>query len=152
MMETRRDRGKTVPNLEALKISNASISDADNGKVTVFYDGACPLCAREIGFYRERAGAEAVTWLDVSAVEDSEIIPGLSKDQALARFHVLAPEGQLHSGGAAFAQLWQALPGFRLLGRIGQTAPAAWVLNHAYNGFLRLRPRIQAWFRKREGA
>ncbi len=128
------------------------MTNAEESRVTVFYDGACPLCAREIGFYRQREGAEAVTWLDVSAVEDIEVAPGLSKDQALARFHVLDPQGKLLTGGAAFAQLWRALPGFRLLGRIGQTAPAAWVLKHAYNGFLRLRPRLQAWFRRREGA
>ena len=28
--------------------------------LTVYYDGACPVCRREIGFYRKRTG-EAVT-------------------------------------------------------------------------------------------
>ncbi len=125
---------------------------AKQKELTVFYDGACPLCAREIGFYRAQQGADAVTWLDVSAVEEPEVSPGLSKDHALARFHVLDPDGKLLSGGAAFAQLWRVLPAFRLLGRIGQTAPVAWVLKHAYNGFLRFRPRLQTWFRAREGA
>lgn len=124
---------------------------ANEKKLTVFYDGACPLCAREIGFYQNRQGADTVTWLDVSALGAAVVSPGLSKDQAMARFHVLGPDGKLLSGGAAFAQLWRVLPGFRLLGRIGQTAPAAWILKHAYNGFLRFRPRLQTWFRAREG-
>ena len=32
----------------------------------VFYDGACPLCIREIAFYKRRKGADGVTWVDVS--------------------------------------------------------------------------------------
>ena len=115
----------------------------------VFYDGVCPLCAREIGFYRQRDGAETVTWLDVSAVKDEEVVPGLTRDRAMARFHVLDPDGRLVSGGTAFAALWRALPAFRWLGRIAQTAAAAWVLKHAYNGFLKLRPWLQSRFRAR---
>lgn len=129
-----------------------NIMSANEKKLTVFYDGACPLCAREIGFYRGRQGADTVTWLDVSAMETAEVSPGLSKDQALARFHVLDPNGKLLSGGAAFAQLWRVLPAFRLLGRIGQKALPAWVLKHAYDGFLRLRPRLQNWVRSRQSA
>ena len=121
-----------------------------DGKLTVFYDGACPLCAREISYYRRRDGAEDVCWLDVSAVREEEIPAGLTRSDALARFHVLDPEGKLVSGGAAFAKLWTALPGFRLLGRIGQLPPVAWCLELAYNAFLRLRPWLQNWIRARQ--
>ncbi|MEC8852758.1 MAG: DCC1-like thiol-disulfide oxidoreductase family protein, partial [Pseudomonadota bacterium] len=35
--------------------------------LTIFYDGGCPLCAREIAFYRRRAGAGRLDWIDVAA-------------------------------------------------------------------------------------
>ncbi len=118
--------------------------DAQPEALTVFYDGACPLCTREIGFYKTRRGADAISWIDVSNASPGEVAPGLTKDEALARFHVMKPEGTLVSNGRAFAELWAALPGYRLIGRIAKTAPIAWFLDRAYSGFLRLRPRLQS--------
>lgn len=114
------------------------------GKPTVFYDGACPLCRREIAFYQGRQGADGVHWVDVSDAGTGEVAPGLSKTQALSRFHVRYDHGRLVSGGAAFAALWRALPGFRPLGRLFRIAPFAWLLERAYVAFLRIRPRLQA--------
>ena len=117
---------------------------------TVYYDGGCPLCAREIAFYHRRAGADAVCWVDVHNLSDVEVLPGLSKTQALARFHVATPEGEIVSGGAAFARLWAALPGFRPLGRLFQRAPLTWLLDRTYDLFLKVRPRLQHWLRSRD--
>ena len=115
----------------------------------MFYDGGCPLCAREIAFYRRRAGAEAISWIDIHRLDDEEVVPGLTKAQALARFHVATPDGQIVSGGAAFARLWAALPGFRLFGRLLLLPPLTWLVDRAYNLFLRVRPRLQSWMRAR---
>lgn len=117
--------------------------------LTVFYDGSCPLCEREIAFYRRRRGAQRLNWIDVSGAPDGEVAPGLSKDQALSRFHVMTGDESLISGGEAFARLWAALPGFRMLGRVLQVPPLAWIVNRAYDLFLVLRPRLQAFVRAR---
>ena len=109
----------------------------------VYYDGACPLCRREIAFYRARDGADRVAWIDVSAA--AQPAPDLAQSQALARFHVRTQSGELLSGGAAFAGLWQALPGFRLAGRVFALRPLAWLLEFAYTHFLKLRPHLQRW-------
>lgn len=115
----------------------------ENPSLTVFYDGACPLCAREIAFYRSRKGAARVSWVDVAACAQETVTPGLSKQAALARFHVRHADGRLVSGGAAFTALWVALPGFRLLGRLFQLPPLAWTIDRAYPLFLKVRPRLQ---------
>ncbi len=39
---------------------------AETEQLTVYYDGACPLCRREIGFYQGRRGADGICWADVS--------------------------------------------------------------------------------------
>jgi predicted DCC family thiol-disulfide oxidoreductase YuxK len=112
-------------------------------QLQVFYDGSCPICTREIAFYQRREGADGICWVDVSASKSPEVAPGLSKDQALSRFHVKTVDGTLVSGGAAFAELWTALPGFGPLGRIFQTSFLVWGLNRAYDAFLKLRPFLQ---------
>ena len=116
---------------------------ASVNKLTVFYDGACPLCDREITFYRRCKGAEEVSWVDVSRCPEDDIVPGLSKDEALARFHVMTAAGTLISGSRAFAELWAALPRFRLFGRIFRAGIFARVLDRAYIIFLRVRPQLQ---------
>jgi hypothetical protein len=35
-------------------------------RLTVYYDGSCPICSREIGFYRARPGADGFDWVNVA--------------------------------------------------------------------------------------
>ena len=119
--------------------------------LTVYYDGACPLCAREIAFYRRRAGAGAVAWIDVSAHESGEETPDLDRDRALARFHV-RDDGVLVSGGQAFVRLWRALPGFRWLAWLLGAPALKPVLDLAYAAFLRVRPLLLCGMRTRTPA
>ena len=117
---------------------------AEPHQLTVFYDGACPLCRREIGFYQRRDGAQSIDWVDVSRCAGETVAPGLTKAEAMARFHVKRADGRLASGGLAFAQLWAALPGFRPFGLVLQWPPLAWLTERVYRLFLKVRPRLQA--------
>lgn len=107
-------------------------------ELTVYYDGACPVCAREIGFYRGRQGAERIDWIDVAA-PGAATGPGFTRDAALRRIHVRRADGTLASGAAAFAEIWRQLPGFRRLGLAVGAPPVRPVAELAYRGFLRLR-------------
>lgn len=114
--------------------------------LTIYFDGSCPLCRREIAHYRGLPGAESLQWVDVSSGtgQDGE----LSCEAALRRFHVRDANGRLLSGGAAFACLWRCLPGWRVLGWLFQWPPMSWALEAAYRGFLPLRPPLQRWARR----
>ncbi|MGR8920090.1 MAG: demethoxyubiquinone hydroxylase family protein [Gammaproteobacteria bacterium] len=107
--------------------------------MTVFYDGACPVCSREIGFYRRRAGAEQVDWVDASDERFDAGDCGLSRGEALARFHVRTGDGRLVSGVAAFAELWRALPATAWLGWLLRPRWVRSALEPLYALFLKLR-------------
>ena len=121
----------------------------DAAELTVFFDGSCPLCRAEIGVYQGCQGAEQVAFVDVSAVADQSIAPGLDQAGAMAQFHVMRSDGTLQSGAAAFAQLWLALPRWRWLGRVVMmpfVLPSAEI---AYRMFLHVRPMLQRLWRWR---
>ena len=116
----------------------------DAPPLTVLYDGACPLCRREIGIYR---GVQTNTPVCFADVNDAALPlpPGTTREQLLARFHVRGSDGQLHSGAQAFLALWAVLPGWRWLALAGRLPGAAWVMECTYRLFLRWRPALQRW-------
>ncbi|MCE2969742.1 MAG: DUF393 domain-containing protein [Burkholderiales bacterium] len=107
-------------------------------RCTVYYDGACPLCRREIAHYQTQAGAELIAWVDVAA-DDAAPGPDLTREQALARMHVRRADGTLASGALAFAHLWTQLPRYAGWGRVASWPPVAAVLEMGYRLFLRVR-------------
>lgn len=112
--------------------------------LTVLYDGACPLCRREISVYRDLPSDQPVHFADVSNA--AQPLPvGTTQAQLMARFHVLSAQGELLSGAQAFLALWAQLPGWRWLAKLGRLPGAAWAMERAYRGFLRLRPTLQRW-------
>jgi predicted DCC family thiol-disulfide oxidoreductase YuxK len=112
--------------------------------LTVLYDGACPLCRREIGAYRGLRPVTPVCFADVSD-NALPLPPETTREQLLARFHVRGSDGQLHSGAEAFIVLWAALPGWRWLARVGRLPGVAWAMERVYRLFLRGRPALQRW-------
>ncbi|GJD60305.1 thiol-disulfide oxidoreductase DCC family protein [Methylobacterium frigidaeris] len=123
--------------------------------LTVYYDGACPLCRSEIGHYRRCAGAERVSFVDLATIEDDATLgPGLDRAAAQGRFHVREADGRLVSGAAAFARLWQRLPAWRWLGRLVEVRvlglrPILSLAETAYRLFLPLRPRLARLLHRR---
>ncbi len=101
----------------------------------VYYDGGCPVCSREIAFYRSRPGAERFAWVDITR-EGAELGPGLTPQMALSRMHVRTAAGILLSGAAAFAAMWRMMPGFKWLGWLLVMPPFAILAEWAYRGFL----------------
>ena len=118
-------------------------ANSNETRLTVFYDGSCPLCRREIGFYRKRDGAESIEWFDLCESNADPVEGRLSRDAALRRFHVLGSDGTLASGAKGFAMLWSELPGFAPIGRLAGYPVIRDILELVYRLFLKVRPRLQ---------
>ena len=108
-------------------------------RLTVYYDGGCAVCSREIGLYQRLRGAEFLNWVDVAHGDPAALGGDLTPAAALARLHVRKPDGKLVSGARAFAALWSALPGTRVLGRVAGQPGIVHLLEVGYRVFLKLR-------------
>ncbi|KQS50843.1 MULTISPECIES: thiol-disulfide oxidoreductase DCC family protein [unclassified Sphingomonas] len=112
-------------------------------KLTVWHDGSCPLCRREIALMRRLDRRGAIEFVDAS--EPGTICP-TDRDALLARFHA-SEDGRMLSGAEAFAAMWRAIPVLRPLGLVAKNAVVLAFLERTYRGFLRVRPRLQALMR-----
>lgn len=115
----------------------------ESKKATVFYDGSCPMCSREIKHYRRLKGSESIQWIDAATNVHELEKHGLTRDQAMARFHVLDAKQQWQTGAYGFIELWSHLPAYRWLSNTVSTLKAAPLLDKAYTRFASWRMRRQ---------
>ena len=120
----------------------STAASPDTG-VTVWHDGSCPLCRREIALMRRLDTRGAITFIDAT---DTDASCPIDRGALLDRFHA-RENGELLSGAAAFAAMWRAIPLLRPLGLIARRPLALRLLEHAYRRFLRVRPRLQRLLR-----
>ena len=109
--------------------------------LTVYHDGSCPLCRLEIGQYQRERGSERIDFVDVAQPSAN---PGsdLPRSDAMRRFHVRLPSGELKSGAAAFLEVWKTLPRWHYVAAIARLPGALPVLEAGYRAFLPLRPAL----------
>lgn len=111
--------------------------------VTVWYDGACPLCLREIALMRRLDRRERIAFVDLT--EPATACPA-DRQLMLERFHA-HENGRLVSGAAAFAAMWRAIPLLRPLGELARIPLVLALLEWIYRRFLRVRPALQRLLR-----
>jgi len=129
----------TAPDTAAVDLPAPLEAESGRPSLTVFYDGGCPLCAREIGHYRRRPGAEAIRWIDVSAQDPSAVDARVSRTAALARMHALEGD-RLLVGASVFRAMWARLEGWKWVAAVTSPAPIAALMEAGYRAFLVVRP------------
>lgn len=108
-------------------------------KLVIWYDGACPLCIREIELMRRLDWRGAIEFHDVSS-PDADC--PLDRKELLARFHA-SEDGVMLSGAAAFAAMWRAVPLLKPFGWAARNPFILALLERLYIRFLAIRPRLQ---------
>jgi predicted DCC family thiol-disulfide oxidoreductase YuxK len=138
-MITRADSGLRPP------LPNAGAGGPDLASQTlkpvVLYDGGCPLCRREIDYYRRLDRAGRLVWVDIARQGAELDRCGITPEQAMARFHVRDDRGRWQTGAWGFAELWSHLPYFSVLGRLLHRLQLVGPLDLAYRRFARWRLR-----------
>ena len=103
--------------------------------LTVFYDGGCPLCRREIDHYRKLKAKSAIQWIDVTDPDARLADFGLEREAAMRRFHVLDAAGHFHVGAHGFVRLWADLPYYRYLSTLVRGLSVVPLLDRVYVRF-----------------
>ncbi len=118
----------------------ASSSNPDgNEKLTVLFDGGCPLCAKEIRHYQTMQGADNVAWVDITQTPDLEHSYGVTFETAMARFHVRDQQGQWQTGAYGFVALWKNFRFFRVAAAVLQNLRLVGVADWVYGIFAKRR-------------
>jgi len=109
--------------------------------VEVFYDGACPLCTREIDMLRRRDGQGRIRFTDIAAPGFDASTTGRSWEALMGRIHGRLPDGTLIEGVEVFRRLYAAV-GFARLVALSRTPGISQALDVAYGLFAKNRLRL----------
>mgnify|MGYP001975106938 FL=1 len=103
--------------------------------ITVFYDGKCGLCSREIGHYMKISPPTTFIWHDIANEPQHLEKVNVSQSDALRRLHVSDQAGTIYIGIDAFIAIWKKLPRWRLLALICAIPGVRSILSLLYNKF-----------------
>jgi len=104
-------------------------------KTTMFFDGGCPLCNREVAHYRRLDRRGRIRWVDITNHPETLSEHGIAYATAMERLHALGEDGQIVSGVPAFVTIWRQLPGYRHPARIVEGLGLVPVLDWFYTRF-----------------
>jgi predicted DCC family thiol-disulfide oxidoreductase YuxK len=108
--------------------------------LTLFYDGACPLCSREIAHYRHAAREhDDIRFVDVADPAFSAAEYGLDTSRVHFEMHVKEGERVL-VGVDALLAIWRRVPGHRWLLSLARLPLADLLMRMGYALFVRIRP------------
>lgn len=111
-------------------------------KGSIFYDGLCVLCSREINHYRNQKGSDRFEFLDITALEFDATKHGVDPRAVHKVMHVRDTSGHLFTGPDAFRAIWKELPKYQFLYRWTDNQIARRLMSIGYAGFVRIRPYL----------
>lgn len=107
----------------------------------VFYDGACPLCTREVRWLRRRDWPGRITFSDIAGPGFDAAALGVSPQMLMARIHGRLPDGSWVVGVDVFRHLYR-LVGLGPLVAFSELPGVSHLLDVAYGWFARHRLRL----------
>ncbi|MFO0554116.1 MAG: DUF393 domain-containing protein [Polyangiaceae bacterium] len=111
------------------------------GQFEVFFDGECPLCAREIAMLARWDRAGRIRFTDIASPAFDARSVGVEHSTLMGRIHGRMPTGELVTGVEVFRQLYGRV-GFGVFVRLSRVAGVRHVLDALYGWFARNRLRL----------
>ena len=107
--------------------------------ITVFFDGKCGLCSKEINYYRKIAPDGIFIWQDITKFADDLKANGISLSEGLKLLHTKDIDGKFYVGVDAFILIWKQLKGWHLLAIFVSLPIIKQIINFAYRIFANWR-------------
>ena len=116
-------------------------------KVTILYDGECPICQGKKAFLEKRDRKRRLRFIDIRAPDFQPAETGRTFIELETRIHAVMPDGRLVAGMDAIRAAWRAIG----LGWL--VAPTGWpllrpVFDALYTGVARNRKKISRFLKK----
>ena len=118
-------------------------------ELTMYYDGLCPLCAREIDHLSRLDKAGKLAFVDIQQEGFARSYPHIDPDAASTILHADTSDGELLLGLDVTYRAWS------LVGRGFLIAPLRWPVvrwfaDKAYLWFARNRYKVSGWLTGQE--
>lgn len=107
--------------------------------ITVFYDGKCGLCSKEINHYKAIAPDGIFIWEDITQSTTALKREGISLSDGLRLLHAKDQNGQMHIGLDAFILIWGQLKRWKILSKLASLPIIYQILTFAYKAFANWR-------------
>ena len=109
--------------------------------LTVFFDGACPICDREIAFMKRLDRRRQLEFCDFSAQEYDAASSGFATEDLGAVIHARWADGSIITGVEVFRAMWEAV-GLGFLARLSRLSLVEPLVLRAYEWFARNRLQL----------
>ncbi|WP_320676233.1 DUF393 domain-containing protein [Prochlorococcus sp. MIT 1300] len=92
-------------------------------KLTLLFDGGCPLCQREVSFLRARDSLKCISFVDIDSPDyNPKLFKGISYREAMGRIHAISSSGEVLKDVRVFREA------YRLVGLGWVYEPTTWPL------------------------
>ena len=123
------------------RLKPAGRSSTVTDRFEVFFDGQCPLCAREINFLKRLDRHALMDFTDIAAADfDGPATVGLTYNELMASIHGRLADGSVIEGVEVFRQLY-ARTALKPLVPITRLPGLNWLLDRSYTLFAWMRFR-----------
>lgn len=109
--------------------------------LTVFFDRACPICAREIALMKRLDRRRQLAFCDFSTQDYDAVSRGFATEDLGAVIHARWADGSVITGVDVFRAMWEAV-GLRFLARLSRLSLVEPLVLRAYAWFARNRLRL----------
>lgn len=110
--------------------------------ITVYYDGLCQLCSREIEHYKKMDGASKISFVDITSSEFDAATEDLDPHKIHQSLHVRDTNGKIHIGVEAFIVIWSQLNSLKKIVPLASFVPVKKMLEAGYFLFAKVRPLL----------
>jgi len=110
-------------------------------EIEVFFDGACPLCAREIKLLKRWDKLKRIQFTDISLPAFDAASLGRAQDDLMSQITGRLPDGTLIQGMEVFRRLYSAV-GFRWAANLTRIPVVSQLCDLGYRLFAKNRLRL----------
>ena len=90
-------------------------------KLTLLFDGGCPLCLREVNFLDSRNTLKNISFVDINSPDyQPDLYSGISYREAMGRIHAINDSGEILKDVTVFREA------YRIIGLGWIYAPTNW--------------------------